>query len=383
MENDMTQSRLGVATTIRLGERRSESPRRSVGELFIECVDQIQSGVFIVNQDERIVAWNRWLAQRSGIDEHEAVGRKLTRVMAPLFESRVHRAICDALEKGLASFLSHSLNRSPLSLFSEGRQGDEEALIPQRIEVIPILEDGNLFALVQITDVSTAVNRELLFRRMASEAEDARRRLAAMNEKLNEVSRTDHLTGVLNRRSLDSKLVSEWERMAREGKPVSFLLIDIDNFKLYNDTYGHQAGDECLQRVAKAIDTAVYHPGDIVARYGGEEFCVLLPGTGEAGAFSVAERIRADIEELREPHRATVLGVVTVSIGGCSRIAGADADPAEIVRSADAKLYEAKDDGRNCVKVGNSTGRAKSDWRATFGRAGASEDELSAGEAPS
>lgn len=178
--------------------------------------------------------------------------------------------------------------------------------------------------------------------------------------------RIDPLTHVANRLALDEALSQEWERAERGRAPLAFLMIDIDLFKVYNDHYGHQAGDECLRRVALTLASATGRAGDIVARYGGEEFAVLLPGATDEQARTVGERLRAAIRELRmEHHEGTGEGIVTISVGAASvqphdLAAHDDAQTllqqaAELVRRADTALYVAKQAGRDQVCVWQPT----------------------------
>jgi diguanylate cyclase (GGDEF)-like protein len=181
---------------------------------------------------------------------------------------------------------------------------------------------------------------------------ELRRREEAEAE-LSVLAVTDGLTGLANRRMFDKQLETEWIRASREKSPVSLLLVDVDQFKAYNDIYGHQAGDECLRIIAKAIAGAARRPGDLVARYGGEELVVLLPDLDEAGAAAVAEDIRAKVEALRVRHEANIPSrTLTVSIGSATRVPSLDRSrngPEDLITLADAALYRAKQDGRNRV----------------------------------
>ncbi|RYB02539.1 diguanylate cyclase domain-containing protein [Lichenibacterium ramalinae] len=181
----------------------------------------------------------------------------------------------------------------------------------------------------------------------------AEERLAALNAELAAVASSDALTGLANRRRFDAALAEEAGRAARDGTPLSLLMLDVDRFKLYNDAFGHPEGDACLRAVADALLTVVRRPSDLVARYGGEEVAVLLPGTDAAGSLRVAERCRAAVAALKRPHpgNAACGGVVTVSLGCATLDAGdgAPADAAALVSLADARLYEAKRTGRDRV----------------------------------
>jgi diguanylate cyclase (GGDEF)-like protein len=166
-----------------------------------------------------------------------------------------------------------------------------------------------------------------------------------------EKARIDGLTQIANRRRFDEYLLQEWGRHLREQQPISLLLCDVDHFKLYNDRYGHQAGDECLRSVAKAISSC-FRAGDLVARYGGEEFAMVLPRTNLAGAVQVAERVRSTVAAAALPHGASpVCDQVTLSIGVACRTPQPKrgADTLTLVEVADRNLYLAKHLGRNRV----------------------------------
>jgi diguanylate cyclase (GGDEF)-like protein len=159
---------------------------------------------------------------------------------------------------------------------------------------------------------------------------------------------TDSLTGVANRRAFDERLEMEWRRCGRAQLPVSLLMVDIDHFKLYNDHYGHPAGDATLVQVASAMRRAAARSQDLVARYGGEEFAILLPQLDEQGATGVARRLMHELEMLDLPHAASPTSQrLTVSIGISSMVPGEHGAPGDLVQVADALLYQAKAGGRN------------------------------------
>ena len=172
--------------------------------------------------------------------------------------------------------------------------------------------------------------------------------LQKANEKFKELASIDGLTHVANRRKFDEVFLEELARMKREGTPLSLLLVDVDFFKLYNDTYGHLHGDDCLRAVAHAMGNNAKRPGDLVARYGGEEFVVILSDTDEEGACHVAESIRRDVENLAIEHStSTISGVVTISLGVATAQSCQGYSVEDFLDTADIALYEAKSLGRN------------------------------------
>lgn len=160
---------------------------------------------------------------------------------------------------------------------------------------------------------------------------------------------TDGLTGLSNRRHFDQSLKAECDRRLRRGTPLSLIMVDVDHFKAFNDLYGHPAGDDCLRRVAKAIEAEVNRASDLPARYGGEEFAAILPETDLAGAMAVAESVREAIAALAIPHAGAKTAIVTASIGLVTVTTDTAVDPQAIVAKADAQLYLAKSRGRNQV----------------------------------
>ena len=179
-----------------------------------------------------------------------------------------------------------------------------------------------------------------------------KRELQRMHEQLLDLSNTDGLTGIPNRRRLDDFLSQEWSRSQRSGTPLGLLMMDIDHFKRYNDHYGHAGGDDCLKRVAARLKQQVHRPPDLAARYGGEEFVCVLPDTDLAGVERVAETLLDGIRELAIPHaQSDVAPVVTLSIGGTSLVPQRGGECEALISAADALLYESKSEGRNRATV--------------------------------
>ncbi|MFC0168364.1 diguanylate cyclase [Pseudoduganella danionis] len=170
---------------------------------------------------------------------------------------------------------------------------------------------------------------------------------------MRELSRTDSLTGVANRRSFNHTMEAEWRRCARAGLPLSEIMIDIDHFKLYNDHYGHQAGDLCLQQVGAAMSACAARPQDMLARYGGEEFVLLLPQEAAGGAAVVAQRVLDTIRRLKIPHAGSPTSpYVTASLGVHTMLPPFEhSDSDALIRQADQQMYRAKQSGRDRVCV--------------------------------
>lgn len=175
------------------------------------------------------------------------------------------------------------------------------------------------------------------------------------SDALRELTLTDSLTGVANRRNFNETMDKEWRRCARAGLPLALVMADIDHFKLYNDYYGHQGGDDCLQRVSAALRRCAARPTDLLARYGGEEFILLLPGEGAQGAEVVAQRILDEVRELALPHASSPAGpYVTLSMGVAAVKPNEQVSPEALIKSADGLLYRAKKSGRDryCMNPG-------------------------------
>jgi diguanylate cyclase (GGDEF)-like protein len=176
------------------------------------------------------------------------------------------------------------------------------------------------------------------------------RQLRMANERLTELSTRDPLTYAFNRRQFDQILDSELQRTGRSGRPLSLVMVDIDDFKTLNDIHGHQQGDDCLIRVLRALEMSAQRSADLVARYGGEEFAIILPETDREGALRIAESMRVAVASLALPHPGTPIScVVTISAGVTTFQPPAEASAARLVETADRALYEAKRLGRNRV----------------------------------
>lgn len=214
----------------------------------------------------------------------------------------------------------------------------------------------------QLEEVVARVRNQLQISRLKTEleAKNARleqelqmrktveQKLLDLNQQLNELAALDSLTQLANRRKFDEFLSREWQRGQREQHGISLIFCDIDYFKLYNDSYGHQSGDACLQEVAKAITSAVRRPADLVARYGGEEFAIILPQTPAQNALQVAEAIRMQVKQLAIPHCTSLVSDrISLSLGVTCVVPQPKYTKQQFLITADKALYQAKKQGRD------------------------------------
>ncbi len=178
------------------------------------------------------------------------------------------------------------------------------------------------------------------------------KQLDAINRRLMRLAHVDSLTEIGNRRYFDEILEKEWQRAKRENNTISLIMVDIDEFRAYNDTYGHQKGDECLQQVASALNCVIKRAGDTIVRYGGEEFVAILPNTENDGALAVAQEFQENVAKLGIEHEGTqVSDSVTVSIGLATAQPSNGDEMQGMMAAADGALYLAKNEGRNRIKV--------------------------------
>jgi diguanylate cyclase (GGDEF)-like protein/PAS domain S-box-containing protein len=285
--------------------------------------------VFVLDTHARVSIWNRACEELTGVAAIEVLGT-----------DEHWRSFYDQPRPTLADQVLHSrfANDGPTSVAA-----------------------STGLALESWYDMPRAGRRRYLASH-ASPIYDARGRISAVVETLRDLTdekmaqaaleqlaTRDGLTGLANRRCFDDTLRAEWSRALRQKQPLSLLMVDVDNFKAYNDANGHLGGDECLKRVARAVASEM-RANDLVARYGGEEFAVILPNQSLKGAAIVAERIRARVEHLQLPCRFAP-GHVTVSIGAATALAAQDNDASQLVAIADAALYRAKHMGRNRISL--------------------------------
>ncbi len=270
----------------------------------------------------------------------DVLGWTVDEMLAPDWLSRVHSddlAACLRLRDRLVAGETQAIET-----YRYRRKDGSWAWLEARAHVVANPEGAALEFVANIRDVSRQKHAELA--------------LEVVMTELAEQAATDPLTGVANRRTFEKSLAMEWRRAMRVGDPMALLLIDVDDFKAFNDLYGHQAGDDCLRFIARTIVGSIRRAHDLVARYGGEEFVVMLPATTADGAERTAETIRAMIAARAMPHAASAYGRVAISVGVAATIPMSDADPGALIEAADSALYAAKRQGRNRVVVAGYQG---------------------------
>ena len=315
---------LGLMTTYTdiTQRKQAQEALRESEERFRTMAATAKDAIIILDNEERIAYWNPAAEAIFGYTNQEAMGKELHEWLAP--------------ER------YHEVYRKGFSRFKKTGEGDA---VGKTLELEAIRNDGSEFPIglsmsaIQLKGKWNAVGivRDITKRKR-------------MEEELRRLSYLDGLTGVANRRHFDEVLHQEWKRMRRDRKPLSLIMCDIDYFKAYNDTCGHQSGDDGLRQVAQTLNSLLKRPGDLVARYGGEEFAVVLPATDAKGAAMLAERMRKEVESLGIAHPGSqVCEIMTISFGVSSTVPDPSSSPAELISASDQALYQAKKEGRNRV----------------------------------
>ena len=297
-----------------------------------QLMEMLAIPAFVLDSHAHVLIWNRACERLTGVPANEIIG---TDHHWRCFYDEPRPTLADLVIQNRLDEIRHIYPRhgkpgastSPLSVETwcdMPRAGKRRYLAADASPIFD--ENGRLKAVVETL-------RDLTEEKMAQLA-------------LEKLASRDGLTGLANRRCFDDTLAAEWARAQRQCQPISLLMVDVDNFKAYNDANGHLGGDECLKRIATAVASEM-RANDLVARYGGEEFAVILPNQSLKGAAIVAERIRRRVEQLQLPNGLAPLRRVTVSIGAATAIVGPDNCASELVATADAALYRAKHLGRN------------------------------------
>lgn len=302
----------------------------------IRLMQHLVVPTFVLDANRRVIIWNKACERLTGVPATEVLG---TQDHWKGFYDEPRYCLADTVVMGATDALTNLYEAHCVPADSNlGLRAENWCVMPRApkrlylaIDAGPIFGDhGELIAVVETL-------RDMTEQKMAQIA-------------LQSLVNKDGLTGLANRRSFDASLEADWLHAERENAPMSLLLADVDDFKAYNDTYGHQKGDECLKAVAKALSIQVHRPTDLAARYGGEEFAVLLPGVDLNGACLVAERIRAAVHALAIAHcKSSAADRVTMSIGAACAVPTEGLTAQALVAAADEALYVAKKAGRNRI----------------------------------
>ncbi len=295
-----------------------------LNQIFADAHDAI----IVTTADGIIVRWNNAAQRMFGLDHEQAFGRSIFEISS----GKWHQNIANALKR--ISQLAQDHLDEEIQFISHRKQLTYVEVSLSKIKN----QDDNLlgfsFILHDITE------RKLV------EFE-----LECMRLELEQLSFLDQLTGIANRRKFDVVLQQEWSRAARHNTPLSLMMIDVDYFKQYNDHYGHQQGDICLKKIAKALTNVTKRTEDLVARYGGEEFVILLPGLGHEKAYQLAQHSLDKISQLKIKHECSKVGrLISISVGLYTSVPSKDKNSRNLIEMADRQLYLAKHNGRARVE---------------------------------
>jgi len=339
-----------MAKTRRSAANRTSMRRakRTIGNVYFESLfNKVPEAIALCDNRGSVIKINDEFRRMFGYTPSEAQGRPIDDLVAPGSLHLDAAVLTDMAARG-RTFATESL-----------RQRKDGSRIHVSILGAPILVHGRQVAVYgiyrDISDRKEAEQALLESQRKALEThaslQQRTRELEEANAQLERLSNLDGLTGLPNRRHFEFIYQTEWRRACRERRWISLVMIDVDYFKSYNDHHGHLAGDECLKRIAQALNERL-RAGDLVARYGGEEFVALLTGNSRQGALQAADRMRLRVRQLELEHgRSSVSPFVTISLGVASRQADLEVDPQDLLARADKALYLAKTRGRNRVET--------------------------------
>ena len=321
-----------VSRDITLRKRAEEELRQTTMKLKT-LVSSLPYGVMVEDEEGRMVLHN---------DAYSNIFHYHPKASMP--SEKDQPLLANEMECVIKDFPAYQRKKGQIVQSRQSRQSEEIRLTDGQIvecDAIPMLEEGHFDGYLWIF-------------RDVTEKKVAERKLQEANQILQKLSMIDGLTGIANRRCFNEALEKKWNKVNGSTQPISLLLLDIDFFKAFNDLYGHQAGDACLQQVGSILESISWGSQDLAARYGGEEFVVLLPGKTAEQAIETASAIQKAIEQAHIPHHGSSIGeYLTLSIGISTIMAAGMGQPAHLIAEADKALYEAKRNGRNQIRVYN------------------------------
>ncbi|MHC8358646.1 sensor domain-containing diguanylate cyclase [Pseudomonas sp. LB3P81] len=318
---------------------------------FLKLYNSIDIGgngvISLISADARIAV--RRPFNEAEVDTSLAKGPLFTQLLPKgPFGSAIVKSYVDGVERVVGY---RRLDEYPLVIFAAHNKEEvlaswrQESLLSAVIVALLMAILGVLgYRFIRLMKGQNHIQNELL---------GAQEKLIEVNRTLETLALEDALTGLANRRQFDLYLQAEMGRAKRNQRSLALLMIDIDDFKRFNDQYGHLSGDECLRTISAIIRANIQQPGDLAARYGGEEFAVVLPGTDYVGAFLVAEKIRHAVQQAGIEHSESTQGIVTVSLGVSACKPTAEDLPKALIGAADKALYVAKTSGRNMSVIAN------------------------------
>ena len=305
-------------------------------DFAVSLMEHLSVATFVLDLDCKVIIWNRACERLTGVPASEVLGtseqwRAFYDKPRPTLADLIIQERTDETDSLYARHTCDTLVRNGMAVENWCEMPRIEGRHYLAIDSGPIYDDaGKLIAVVETLRDMTA----------QKEAQTALELLAMR----------DGLTDLANRRCFDQTLDTELRRCKREGQPLALLLIDVDHFKRYNDTYGHLAGDDCLKRIAQTLAMEAHRGGDLVARYGGEEFAIVMPNQTLDGALAVGERVRAAVEQINSSDTALAgTDNITVSIGAAISQRVDNPCASSLIAAADQAMYQAKTSGRNRV----------------------------------
>jgi diguanylate cyclase (GGDEF)-like protein/PAS domain S-box-containing protein len=296
--------------------------------LYAKVIENTLQAILITDTDGKIIFANAAFLRQTGYDLSELYGQTPRILKSGKQDNQFYHDLWKTLLE-IGQWQGELWNRD-----KHGR------LFYEQLSISAVKDDQGTIAYY------VAISTDITTHKLEKE------KLEEVNVVLQQLSSIDGLTSIANRRYFDENLEREWRRAIRKKMELSIVMIDIDYFKSFNDTYGHLSGDECIKTVAQVLNSSINRPGDLAARFGGEEFIVLLPDTEHEGAMKVARTIRATVEALQIHHGGSSINeYVTVSLGTATISPNIEQASKELVYAADRALYESKQNGRNRISA--------------------------------
>jgi diguanylate cyclase (GGDEF)-like protein len=304
------------------------------GNTLFSVLDNMESGIIVLDHEQKVLYWNRWFVKRSQQTAEAAKGHKLAEILTGISNNRLEQAVNQAITHKLPALLSPALHGAILPLYQTERDRKGEQRLQQLIHVIPLRNDASAACLIQITDVTANTSRE--------------RQLRQQTDALRRTTTQDELTGLANRQTFNTALDHEFAKAQKSAQPLALIIGDLDQFNNINLNQSREAGDASLKQIAKIIQNAIGSTDAVAARYGGDEFALILPGYDQAAACNLAKNICLQVSALEISN--SLYGEknqLTMSLGVSLLIPTAKTDTDTLLSSVEVALYQAKGEGRN------------------------------------